>query len=186
MTPCETQQRLARELEEAFARLDQRFELPPDILQWRREYTGAWSVAEHLEHVCLANHFLMLTITKGCAKARRRAAEEPVPEGESDLSPLAPIALPGAFPWEVPAHMLPTGRRNPAATRAELKNQRERTLELLAGMPNGEGRLCRIRMSVHSLGEIDMYQWLYFLVQHARYHLALVDEGISAAEKERH
>jgi hypothetical protein len=39
---------------------------------------------------------------------------------------------------------------------------------------------------VHSLGEIDMYQWLYFLVQHARYHLALVDEGISAAEKERH
>lgn len=185
MAQCETQERVARELEEAFAELDRHCQLPPDMLQRRPEYLGAWTVAEHLEHVCLANHFLMLTITKGCDKARRRAAAEPVPEGESDLSPLAPIAEPGVFQWEVPTHMLPTGRRDPAATRAELKHQRERALELLAGMPNGEGRLCRIRMSVNSLGELDMYQWLYFLVQHAKYHLALIDERLLAWEKAR-
>lgn len=183
MSHCETRERVARELEDVFRELDHRFELPADLLQWRPEYAGAWSIAEHLEHVCLANHFLLLTIGKGRDKARRRAAAEPVPEGESDLSPLAPIAVPGAFEWEVPNHMLPTGRREPAATRAELKNQRERAVELLAGMPNGEGRLCRVRMSVNSLGELDMYQWLYFLLQHARYHLALIRERIVGARR---
>ena len=50
---------------------------------------------------------------------------------------------------------------------------------LLAVMPQGEGRLCTIRMSVNKAGWLDMYQWIYFLVQHASYHLALIDQRLN-------
>jgi hypothetical protein len=161
-------------LTRVFSLLDARFELPREELERRPDYPDAWTIAEHLEHVCLANHFLLLTIKKGCRTALRRAAGAQPPEGESDLALLSPIASPGAFDWSVPSHMVPTGRRQPAEIRDELNSQRDACLELLAGMPRGEGRLCSIRISVHALGRLDMYQWLYFLAQHARYHLALI------------
>lgn len=163
-------------VKQVFSRLDACFELSREELGHRPDYPDAWSVAEQLEHVSLANHFLLLTITKGCGKARKRAAAgAQLPEGESDLAQLAAIASPGAFDWSPPSHMVPTGMRELAELRAELRNQREHCLELLAGMPGGEGRLCSIGMSVQGLGRLDMYQWLYFLAQHARYHLAMID-----------
>ena len=143
-------------------------------LDLRPERPGAWSGSEHLEHVSLVNHFLLLTIGKGCATALRRAARLPIPGGESDLAPLSPVAEPGAFDWPPPAHMLPLGLRPVPEVRLLLADQRGRCLELLAGMPSGEGRLCTINLSVHGLGRLDMYQWLYFLAQHARYHLNLL------------
>ena len=161
-------------LVQMFSGLDAWFDRPPYELQARPDYPGAWSGAEHLEHVSLVNHFLLLTIGKGCAKAARRAGRVPLPEAESDLAPLIPIADPDAFPWSPPSHMVPAGGEEPAELRARLRSQCSRCLELLAGMPGGEGRLCTIRMSVHGLGRLDMYQWLFFLAQHGRYHLALL------------
>jgi hypothetical protein len=176
-----TTEAVGETVRQVFSRLDACFELPPEELGRRPDYTGAWSAAEQLEHVCLANHFLLLTITKGCGKARRRAAAGvQLPEGESDLARLAVIASPGAFDWSPPSHMVPTGMRELAELRAELRNQRDHCLELLAGMPGGEGRHCSIRMSVQGLGRLDMYQWLYFLAQHARYHLAMIDKTRSS------
>ena len=163
-------------LVQAFSGLDACFDLPVGELERRPGYRDAWSVAQHLEHVGLANHFLLLTIEKGCRKALRRAAVLPVPETESDLALLTPIAIPGAFDWPPPAHMLPTGPRRLDALRDLLREQRDRCLQLLAGMPKGEGRLVGIRMSVYGLGRLDMYQWLYFLAQHARFHLAMVSQ----------
>ena len=161
-------------LVQMFSDLDGWFDHPPHELEARPGYPGAWSGIEHLEHVSLVNHFLLLTIAKGCAKARKRAGSLPLPPGESDLAPLLAIADPDAFPWSPPSHMEPSGAREPAQSRALLRAQCRQCLELLAGMPAGEGRLCTIRMSVHDLGRLDMYQWLYFLAQHGRYHLALL------------
>ena len=161
-------------LVQTFSELDQWFERPWSALQSPPEYPGAWSDAEHLEHVSLANHFLLLTIGKGCSQALRRAGRVPIPEAESDLVRLQVIAEPGVFEWQPPPHMVPTGGRPPAEVRAALRGQCVRCLELLAGMPRGEGRLCTIWMSVNRLGRLDMYQWLYFLAQHGRYHLALL------------
>ena len=161
-------------LVQLFADLDAWCGRPGAELEDRPDYPGAWSVAEHLEHVSLVNHFLLLTIRKGCAKALSREGRLPLPEGESDLAPLLPIADPGAFPWSPPPHMVPAGGRPPAELRLLLGRQRDLCLELLSGMPGGQGRLCTVRMSVHGLGRLDMYQWLYFLAQHGRYHLALL------------
>jgi hypothetical protein len=117
----------------------------------------------------------MLTIAKGCRIALKRSAAGGLGDGESDLEILAPVALPGAFDWDPPLHMIPKGERDLAEVREELKSQREQALSLLQAVPNGEGRLYSVRMSVHSLGRLDMYQWLYFLAQHARYHLVFME-----------
>jgi hypothetical protein len=161
-------------LQQIFAELDAWFDRPLPELEHRPDYPGAWTAAEHLEHVSLVNHYLLLTIGKGCAKALRRAGRDPLPEGESDLVPLQAVGEPGGFDWSPPPHMVPGGEPDLAELRALLHSQRSRCLELLAGMPGGEGRLCTIRMSVHGLGRLDMYQWLYFLAQHGSYHLALL------------
>lgn len=184
MTGFTTTERVRATLIQVFSLLDACFELPRQELEHRPDYEDAWTVAEHLEHVCLANHFLLLTITKGCRTAHRRAAAgaEP-PEGESDLELLAEIALPEAFDWAPPLHMLPTGQRHPAEIRAEVAGQRDRCLALLEGMAHGEGRLYTIRMSVHGVGRLDMYQWLYFLAQHVRYHLALIEQRVKLAAR---
>jgi hypothetical protein len=162
-------------LERVFSELAAWLARPACELSSRPDYPGAWSCLEHLEHVSLVNHFLLLTIGKGCAKALGRSGRLPPPDGESDLTPLASLADPDAFEWTPPAHMVPAGGCDPAKLRGRLEHQRDRCLELLAGMPAGEGRLCTIRMSVHDLGRLDMYQWLYFLAQHGRYHLVLLE-----------
>lgn len=177
MSQSSTSETVGIALARVFRQLDACFELQHRESDIRPEYPGAWTIAEHLEHVTLANRFLLLTIGKGCEKARRRAAVQPIPEGESDLDLLSPIATPGAFDWPPPSHMMPTGARLITELRTVLKSQREICLQLLAGMSRGEGRLCSIRMSVHDLGPLDMYQWLYFLAQHASFHLALIARG---------
>jgi len=158
-------------LHETFARLDTWFDLPAERLGHRPSYPQAWTAAEHLEHVALVNHFLLLTIGKGVATALRRAHTQSIPAGESDLLCLAPIADPDAFPWEPPGHMIPGGSQALDEIRALLADQHGQCLILLERMGKGEGRLCSFRMSVYGLGRLDMYQWLYFLVQHGRWHL---------------
>lgn len=161
-------------LDDTFVGLDALAGRAADYLHQRPAYPGAWTAAEHLEHVSLVNHFLLLTIGKGVATARRRARSQPPPPGESDLGRLAPIGDPAAFPWEPPGHMIPTGSRPVAEVRALLAAQHRECLEQLAWLAAGEGRLCSFRMSVYDLGRLDMYQWLYFLARHGCWHLAFL------------
>lgn len=158
-------------LVDIFARLDAWCARPAERLLYRPAYQDAWSVAEHLEHVALVNHFLLLTIGKGVATALRRARTQAIPAGESDLARLVSIGDPDAFPWEPPGHMMPRGAKQPEEVREVLELQLGQCLELLERMGRGEGRLCSFRMSVCDLGRLDMYQWLYFLARHGLWHL---------------
>lgn len=172
--PVATIAALRSALDDTFARLDVCCGMPEERLQYRPTYPDAWSAVEHLEHVTLVNHFLLLTITKGVATALRRSRIQPLPTGESDLERLAPISDPHAFSWEPPAHMLPTGTKPAAEVRELLNGQWRQCLQLVERIENGAGGLCSFRMSVYSLGRLDMYQWLYFLAQHGRWHLAFL------------
>ncbi|HMQ55675.1 MAG TPA: DinB family protein [Anaerolineae bacterium] len=154
---------------DTFAALDACFDQPAAFLTYRP--AGGWSSAEILEHVSLTNHYLLKIIRKGVVKARRRAETRPIPPGESDLTPLAAIGHPDAFPWHRPDHMAPTGATPLPEIRARLRHQQQDCLELLDSMPNGAGALYTVRMSVQDLGKLDMYQWLYFLALHAQRHL---------------
>jgi hypothetical protein len=178
--PFATIAAVAGALDDTFNSLDTLCAKPVAYLHHRPAYPTAWRVAEHLEHVSLVNHFLLLTIAKGVATALRRALTQLLPPGESDLARLAPIADPRAFPWEPPGHMIPTGTKPVAEVQALLAAQHEKCLGLLQRMGAGEGRLCSFRMSVNHLGMLDMYQWLYFLAQHGSWHLAFLAQRESS------
>jgi hypothetical protein len=158
-------------LDDTFSCLDSWCHIPEERLIHRPSYPHAWTALEHLEHVSLVNHFLLLTIGKGVNTALRRARTQPIPVGESDLMCLAPIADPDAFPWEPPGHMIPSGTKTLPEIREFLKTQHRQCREMLERIGKGEGKLCSFRMSVFSLGRLDMYQWLFFLAQHGRWHL---------------
>lgn len=150
--------------------VDKWFGYPVEI-RARHPREGGWSIDEILEHITLTNHFLLIIIRKGCAKAVKRAATMPILEEESDLDALLPIGNPDAFYWIRPEHMEPTGTKPIEYVRSLMREQFQECLHLLDSMPNGEGSLYTVRMSVQNLGKIDMYQWLYFLALHAQRHL---------------
>ena len=156
---------------EVFTEIDRWFERAADVRGFPPA-SGGWTIDQVLEHVSLTNHFLMLTLRKAVETALRRAAGgEPIPEGESDLLRLEAIGQRGSFRWVHPEHMEPTGHTTSEEVRTSLRRQVEECVALVERMNHGEGALCRLGMSVNRLGRVDLYQWLYFLAQHARRHL---------------
>ncbi len=154
-----------------FAQLDAWFDRD-ETLRRQQPTSGRWSMNAVLEHVAVTNHFLMLTLRKWAAIADERVARgDPIPDGVSDLDCLLVIGERGSFGWERPEHMEPTGVPTPADVRAQLRQQLSECLILLERMADGRGALCRVTMTVNDLGKIDLYQWLFFLAQHARRHL---------------
>lgn len=170
----QTIQRLTLEVQTTFAALDTYFELPATLRQTHPE-PEAWSMDEILEHITLTNHFLMLTLRNSRDKVLRRARTQPIPDSESDLDTLLRIGDPDAFPWTRPEHMEPTRQTTPEAVRQTLRTQGQECLAILSQISHGEGALHTVRMSVQNLGKLDMYQWLFFLVQHARRHIVEMD-----------
>ena len=119
----------------------------------------------------------MLTLKKQVAKAEQRSKTSPaIVDGESDLDLLDAIGERGSFGWERPEHMEPTGQRSSSEVRELMANQLERCISLLKRIEDGVGTLVLTTMSVNDLGKIDLYQWLYFIAQHARRHLNQLSE----------
>jgi hypothetical protein len=158
-------------LSAVFARVDAWFDRPEELRQFKPA-SGGWSVDQVLEHVTLTNRFLMLTLAKWVGIAEQRARRgNPVPDGESDLDRLLVIGERGSFGWVRPEHMEPTRVPSSAEVRAALHRQLGECLIQLERLGGGVGALCRVTMTVNDLGKIDLYQWLFFLAQHARRHL---------------
>jgi len=172
------------EIEEVFALLDSWCDCSPEELAVVPEDVG-WSIPLIIEHVGIVNRYLLLTLDKGVEKAVRRAARGvPLPDGESDLTIFSEIADPDAFDWQPPPHMVPTGSLPPVEARSVLAWQRRECIVLLERMAKGEGFLHTVRMSVRDLGRLDMYQWLYFLLMHARRHLEQMERAVAGRGKE--
>jgi DinB superfamily len=154
-----------------FGQVDSWFDRADEFRRFKPA-SGGWSADQVLEHIGLTNHFLMLTLRKYVGIAVQRARRgDPVPDGESDLDSLLSIGERGSFGWVRPDHMEPAGVSSSADVRAQLHRQLGECLILLERVGRGDGALCRVTMTVNALGKIDLYQWLYFIAQHARRHL---------------
>ncbi|MCC3159645.1 DinB family protein [Hymenobacter sp. 15J16-1T3B] len=162
-------------LDHAFARLDAWFDHPASERQYRPQ-AGGWTVEEVLEHVGLTNHFLLILIDKGAAKAlKNQAGLDLATELQGYRfadARLDEIGLHKSFEWMRPAHMEPTGAQPLAAVRRQLHEQLRHCHRVLDALPHGEGVRYRTTMSVNGLGKIDVYQYVYFLARHAERHLA--------------
>ncbi|MEL6407872.1 MAG: DinB family protein [Chloroflexota bacterium] len=130
-----------------------------------------WSIAQILEHISLTSHFLMITLKQSRDKVLRRAKTQAIPEGESRLDRIMLISDPDAFAWVHPTHMTPSDTVDLSIIRATIQEQKATCLQILEDISNGEGALHRVRMSVQELGKLDMYEWLFFLIEHAKRHI---------------
>jgi hypothetical protein len=155
-----------------FAVLDGWFDQPPEMLQ--RKFGDAWCPAEVLEHVMLTNHFLLMLIERSGDKARTQAKTVDLAallqDYTFDLPALEDMAAPELFSLEAPERAKPTGTANLHDVRSTLRDQLYRCLFQLDMLCNGEGILCKTMLKVNALGELDVYQYLYFLSLHAQRH----------------
>lgn len=160
--------------------VDAWFDKPVALRQFRPSNNG-WTIDEILEHISLTSHFLLKLIDKGADKALRNVnnldlAQE-LAQYVFERNKLDEIGLYKSFEWIRPEHMEPTGTADMTEIRRLIQTQRDRCLEWLDKMPNGEGVLYKTTMSVNDLGKIDVYQYIYFLALHAKRHLEQMERN---------
>ena len=168
---------ISQRLTAAFDQLAGWFAAPASLRSYPPA-NGGWTIDEILEHVALTNHFLLILVEKGAIKALKNVhgldlATE-LAARQSARARLDEISQPGAFKWMRPDHMAPHGLKSGVEVAATLRQQLQQCLAVLARLPNGEGVLYRITMSVNDLGKMDVYDFVYFLAKHAERHLAQI------------
>jgi hypothetical protein len=139
-----------------------------------------WNIDQILEHIYLANHYLLILIQKGAQKALQKARVRDVKieltNYEISNPRLEQIGINNSFEWESPKHMIPKNNKSPSEIKQGLLVQQRIVLENLLMLENGEGVLHKIRMSVNSLGRLDVYQYIYFLIMHVRRHVGQMEQ----------
>lgn len=171
------------DLEENFAAVDSWFDEPSATRSFRPR-DGAWSIDEVLEHISLTNHYLLILVEKGTQKALKRAQTENLEEAlrnyEFQRGKLTEIGIHKSFAWMRPEHMEPRGEKTSEGVHRILKSQLKQCLDTLDLLRNGEGVLCETTMTVNDLGKIDVYEYLYFISQHARRHITQMEKNKNA------
>jgi hypothetical protein len=168
---------LARRLDAAFRRIEERLRAPEDELR-RAPSPGSWSALEVAEHTALMNHHVLLLAAKIETRGRARFArgERPQPE-PTRLEALEKLAERG-FRWESPEHMVPAGQATAQEIAAALRNQRRRCLALLARTREGQGALHSISMSVVGT-KLDLYGYLTLVALHLERHGAQIERALA-------
>jgi hypothetical protein len=152
------------------------FEAKPELLHFKPEV--GWSIGEILEHVTLTNYFLLILIRKGKKKAKDLAIKinlnEVLSTYKNNLEDLDQINKHKSFVWTRPEHMEPVGDKTIVEIKRVLEEQIHECKEILREIANGEGILYKTTMTVNNLGKIDVYQYIYFLCQHAKRHITQI------------
>jgi hypothetical protein len=170
--------KIETELKQTFDELFKWFNIESELLHYAPDSKG-WSIRKILEHISLTNHYLLMLISKGTKKALERSKKEDfsdlVLDYDLDWERLKVIGQHRSFAWSRPGHMEPRGRMPVAEIRHELEQQLKLCSTLLLTLQRGEGVLHKTMMSVNNLGKIDVYHYIYFLVQHAKRHITQME-----------
>ncbi len=169
---------LRGEIESVFQHLNH-FLLEKDDLNHRNKDKESWNLHQILEHVSLTNHYLLKLILKGSEKAIRKGNQRDLEKEligyDFNTPDLEAIGDPHTFRWQSPVHMLPVG-----IPVAEISNrfriQQQSLMQILEKLKNGEGILQKTTMSVYQLGKLDVYQYIHFLLLHARRHIEQMEK----------
>jgi hypothetical protein len=174
MTPDEITSLLRSLADDAFSRLGY-WSSKDAALRAFRPGPGEWNIDEIIEHIMLANRYLLILIKKGAEKAIKKAGRFDIEKALRHYVLANPrleqIGVNDSFEWKPPAHMLPAGAQSLFEVWEELKGQKEDILRHISMLAHGEGVLHKTWMSVNSLGGLDVYQYIYFLLMHMRRHI---------------
>lgn len=146
-----------------------------DAMMQYRPANGGWTIAEVLEHITLTNFYLLLLIRKAALKSLQHSMDndyrDVLQSYEFDWEKMQVISNRDAADWSTPEQMIPSGTVATGNIKATLRRQLVECVGLLDDLKNGEGILQTTMMNVYGLGKIDVYQHIYFLVQHTKRHI---------------
>ncbi len=162
-----------RELTNAFDRLFDVFAVREDLL-YHRPLNGGWSIYEVLEHVVLANHFLLRIVNKQAEKAMQQADRigglNKSQTYSLDKTTVKNMELNGSYLWVPQQYTEPGGDTPLLELKISLHDQLEQAIQLL----NNEKVLKAIE-ETYITGKTDALHYLYFMVQHMYRHLEQVN-----------
>jgi DinB superfamily len=165
---------IKKELELSFSEVDKYFDCHYNLLIYK-PLSNSWSIKEIVEHISLTNYYLLILVKKGVEKSLVKSKQLNIRFGWEnyifDWNKLNAIGQHKSFLWNRPNHMEPTNQVELSEVRQKIKNQLNDCVELLLQIKNGEGVLHKTLMSVNDLGKIDVYHYIYFIVQHNKRHL---------------
>jgi uncharacterized damage-inducible protein DinB len=129
-----------------------------------------WSVAETLEHIALAEDYLLGNITQNIMKA----PAGPANRDTAKLDALILAAVPDrSQKRQAPGPLVPTNRWTPADTLARFEKSRENTIQFLQSTQD-------LREHVSSDNPfkqpMDAYEWLLFIAAHSERHTKQIAE----------
>jgi hypothetical protein len=122
-----------------------------------------WSVAETLEHITLAEDFLLLNDKDKIMKAPAGAADRDTAKIDAMVLAMVPDRTQKR---QAPGPLVPTGRWTPAETLEHFLKSRAQTVEFLASTPDLRGHVAD-----SPLGQpMDAYEWVLFMAAHSQRH----------------
>ncbi len=178
--------KIKNDLTDTFNNVDVWFNSEDVLLDYLPQ-NGGWTIRQILEHISLTNHYLLILIRKGIAKSIEKSRimdySNLLQGYDLDWEKMRMIGEHNSFAWNRPEHMEPKADLALNAIRIKLNQQAKDCLSLLNQVPNGEGVLYKTKMSVNDLGKIDVYHYIYFLIQHAKRHLTQMNKVKMEFEK---
>ena len=160
------------ELTNAFNRMFDVFAFREDVLYYQ-PLNGGWSIYQVLEHVALANHFLLRIVNKQVEKVlhwtNRTDKRNMLHPYVLDAGRLKNMELNGSYIWVPQRYTEPASDMPLLQVKMTLHDQLKQGLELL----ENEKVLNAIE-ATYVAGKIDALHYLYFLVQHMHRHLGQV------------
>jgi hypothetical protein len=139
-----------------------------------------WTIEQVLEHIALTNHFLLILIDKGAAKAlvlaQKTDYSAELTNYQFPKEQLTEVGLHQSFTWIRPEHMEPKGEKSLLEVKDWLKKQCDQCNDYLNQLKDGQGICYKTTMSVNNLGKIDVYEYIYFLAQHGQRHITQMEK----------
>ncbi len=128
-----------------------------------------WSVAETLEHIALAEDFLMQNVTEKIMKAPAGAADRDTAKIDAMVLAMIPDRSHKA---QAPPELVPTGRWSPSESLNHFLKSRARTITFLKSTPD-----LREHVADSPIGQpMDAYEWMLFIAAHSERHTKQINE----------
>jgi hypothetical protein len=129
-----------------------------------------WSVAETLEHIALAEDFILQNVTDKIMKAPAGAADRDAAKTDAMVLAMVPDRSHKA---QAPPELVPTGRWTPAETLDRFLKSRAKTIAFLESTPD-----LREHVAESPLGQpMDAYEWMLFIAAHSERHTKQILEA---------